>query len=59
MAEHPAVTPAAAPAAGAERPASHRHPGMDEDRRGKPVREFRNTVVTAVAAGDTPRDRCR
>ncbi|MCC5035600.1 hypothetical protein DMH02_020885 [Streptomyces sp. WAC 00631] len=56
MAEHPAVTAAAAPAAGAGRPASHRHPGMGEDRRGKPAREFRNTAVTA---GDAPRDRRR
>ncbi|MCC3651630.1 hypothetical protein LIX60_09160 [Streptomyces sp. S07_1.15] len=59
MADHPAVSAAAVPAAGAERPASHRHPGMDEDRCGKSVREFRNTVVAAVAAGDAPRDRCR
>ncbi|MCC9739347.1 hypothetical protein [Streptomyces sp. MNU89] len=59
MAEHPAVTAAAAPAAGAGRPASHRHTGMGEDRRGKPAREFRNTAVTAVTAGDAPRDRRR
>ncbi|MEU4686523.1 hypothetical protein [Streptomyces xinghaiensis] len=68
MAEHPVVTAAAAPAAGAGRPASHRHTGMAGDRRGKPVREFRDAAITAaaitaaaitVAAGDAPRDRCR